>query len=111
MRASRSIAVSLLLLLGAISVGLVIGGVHLSLPDLWAGTGEAGEAARRIAGLRLPRVALAALVGACLALAGAAMQALLKNPLADPFLLGTSGGAAAGAAIASLAGGWHGSHG
>jgi iron complex transport system permease protein len=104
MRASRSIAAALLLLLAAISVGLAIGGVHLSLPDLWAGTGEAGETARRIAGLRLPRVALAALVGACLALAGAAMQALLKNPLADPFLLGTSGGAATGAAIASLAG-------
>ncbi len=104
MRASPSLAIALLLLLAAISVGLAIGGVHLSLPDLWAGTGEAGETARRIAGLRLPRVALAALVGACLALAGAAMQALLKNPLADPFLLGTSGGAATGAAIASLAG-------
>ncbi len=104
MRAPSSLAASLLLLLAAISVGLAIGGVHLSLPDLWAGTGEAGETARRIAGLRLPRVALAALVGACLALAGAAMQALLKNPLADPFLLGTSGGAATGAAIASLAG-------
>jgi iron complex transport system permease protein len=49
-------------------------------------------------------VVLAALVGACLALAGAALQALLKNPLADPFLLGTSGGAAAGAAVAALAG-------
>jgi iron complex transport system permease protein len=57
-----------------------------------------------IATLRAPRVALAALVGACLALSGAAMQALLKNPLADPFLLGTSGGAAAGAALAALAG-------
>jgi iron complex transport system permease protein len=57
-----------------------------------------------IAALRAPRVALAALVGACLALSGAAMQALLKNPLADPFLLGTSGGAAAGAALAAFAG-------
>jgi iron complex transport system permease protein len=103
-RASRAIAVSLLLLLAAVLAGLAVGGVHLSLPDLWAGTGETGETARRIAALRLPRVALAALVGACLALAGAAMQALLKNPLADPFLLGTSGGAATGAAIASLAG-------
>ena len=55
-----------------------------------------------LASLRVPRVALAALVGACLALAGAALQALLKNPLADPFLLGTSGGAAAGAACAAL---------
>ena len=42
--------------------------------------------------------------GGCLALAGAALQALLKNPLADPFLLGTSGGAAVGAAGAALFG-------
>src|SRR5260370_25370526 len=104
MGAPRPTAATLLLLLAAVLVGLAIGGVHLSLPDLWAGTGEAGETARRIAGLRLPRVALASLVGACLALAVAAMQALLKTPLADPFLLGTSGGAATGAAIASLAG-------
>ena len=54
--------------------------------------------------MRAPRIALAALVGGCLALAGAALQALLKNPLADPFLLGTSGGAAVGAAGAALLG-------
>ncbi len=84
--------------------GLLVGGVRLSLGDLWSGKGPGGEAARLIASLRAPRVALAALVGAALALSGAAMQALLKNPLADPFLLGTSGGAAAGAALAALAG-------
>jgi len=98
------LAAASLLLLVAMTAGLTWGGVHLSFRDLWTGAGEPGEIARRIAALRLPRVALAALVGACLALAGAAMQALLKNPLADPFLLGTSGGAATGAAIASLAG-------
>jgi len=92
------------LLAAAIAVGIALGGVSLSLTDLWSGKGEAGETARLVASLRLPRVALAALVGACLALAGAALQALLKNPLADPFLLGTSGGAAAGAALAALAG-------
>jgi iron complex transport system permease protein len=74
--------------------------VHLSLRELLAGD----ESARLVASLRAPRVLLAALVGACLALAGAALQALLKNPLADPFLLGTSGGAAVGAALAALAG-------
>jgi iron complex transport system permease protein len=78
--------------------------VPLSLAELWSGAGPAGHTARLIASLRLPRVCLAALVGACLALAGAALQALLKNPLADPFLLGTSGGAATGAALASLLG-------
>jgi ABC-type Fe3+-siderophore transport system permease subunit len=100
----KAAVVTSLLLLAAILVGLAVGGVPLSLSDLWSGRGQAGETARLIASLRLPRVALAALVGACLALAGAAMQALLKNPLADPFLLGTSGGAAVGAAFATLAG-------
>jgi iron complex transport system permease protein len=94
----------LLLLVGAVLIGLAVGGVSLSIPDLLSGQGERGETARMVASLRLPRVLLAALVGAALALAGAAMQALLRNPLADPFLLGTSGGAATGAALASMAG-------
>lgn len=51
--------------------------------------------------LRLPRVLLAAAIGATLAVAGVTFQTLLRNPLADPFTLGVSGGAAAGAAIAT----------
>lgn len=51
--------------------------------------------------LRLPRVLLAAAIGATLAVAGVTFQTLLRNPLADPFILGVSGGAAAGAAIAT----------
>jgi iron complex transport system permease protein len=50
--------------------------------------------------LRLPRVLLAALVGAALASAGATLQSLARNPLADPFVLGVSGGAALGATLA-----------
>jgi len=50
--------------------------------------------------LRLPRVVLAALVGAGLAAAGAMLQALLHNPLADPYVLGISGGAALGGVLA-----------
>jgi iron complex transport system permease protein len=50
--------------------------------------------------LRLPRALLAALVGAALASSGAALQGLLRNPLADPFVLGVSGGAALGATLA-----------
>jgi iron complex transport system permease protein len=95
---------ALILLVAACLIAFAVGGVHLSFSGLWSGAGPDGEAARLIARLRAPRIALAAIVGAALALAGAAMQALLKNPLADPFLLGTSGGAAAGAALASLAG-------
>ena len=69
-----------------------------------------------VMGLRLPRVALAILAGAALALAGAALQGLFRNPLADPALVGVSGGAALGAVamivLASAAGssltGWFG---
>lgn len=50
--------------------------------------------------LRLPRIAGAAVVGAALAAAGVLFQGLLRNPMADPYLLGTSGGAALGATIA-----------
>ncbi len=50
--------------------------------------------------LRVPRVVLAALVGAALAASGSMLQALLRNPLADPFVLGVSGGAALGATVA-----------
>jgi iron complex transport system permease protein len=99
----KAAATAALLLLAAVVAGVAFGGVPLSLSDLWSGHGQAGETARLVASLRLPRVALAALVGACLALSGAALQALLKNPLADPFLLGISRGASVGAALATLA--------
>jgi iron complex transport system permease protein len=52
--------------------------------------------------VRLPRVLMAALVGASLALAGAAMQGLFRNPLADPYLLGVASGASLGATVAIL---------
>lgn len=54
---------------------------------------------------RLPRVLLAAVVGAALATAGAALQGLMRNPLAEPHLIGVSGGAALGAVIAVIVGG------
>ncbi|HMR79818.1 MAG TPA: iron chelate uptake ABC transporter family permease subunit, partial [Polyangiaceae bacterium] len=53
---------------------------------------------------RAPRVLLAALAGGALAVVGVAFQALLRNPLADPYVLGVSGGAAAGATLAIVAG-------
>jgi iron complex transport system permease protein len=103
-RGRKGVPAALLLLALCLALGMTIGGVPLSFSDLWSGQGEGGQTARLLASLRFPRVALAAIVGGCLALAGAALQALLKNPLADPFLLGTSGGAATGAALAALAG-------
>ncbi len=54
--------------------------------------------------IRLPRVALAAMVGATLALGGLVFQALLRNPLAEPYILGISGGSAVGAIAGMLAG-------
>ncbi len=55
-----------------------------------------------IADIRLPRVLLGAVVGAALAVAGSAYQALLRNPLADPYILGVSTGAALGAIAATV---------
>ncbi|HEY6087964.1 MAG TPA: iron chelate uptake ABC transporter family permease subunit, partial [Burkholderiaceae bacterium] len=66
--------------------------------------GSAGLDVELIRTLRAPRVAAAAGVGALLALSGLAMQALLRNPLADPYVLGTSGGAAVGALLALMFG-------
>src|SRR5690606_33308886 len=63
-------------------------------------TDPASLDARILFGLRLPRLTLAAIVGIGLASAGAAYQGLLRNPLADPFLLGVSGGAALGGTLA-----------
>ena len=57
-----------------------------------------------ILAIRFPRVFLAGLVGAGLSLSGAVFQALLRNPLADPYILGVSSGAAVGAIIAILTG-------
>jgi len=68
---------------------------------------DTGEPASRdiVLGVRLPRVVLGLLVGAALATAGAIFQALLRNPLADPYVLGVSGGAAlAGIAVLALGG-------
>jgi iron complex transport system permease protein len=66
--------------------------------------GSAGWDLELIRTLRAPRVAAAAGVGALLALSGLAMQSLLRNALADPYVLGTSGGAAVGALLALMFG-------
>ena len=91
-------------LVAALLVGLASGPSGLSpavVLDALRGA-DAPPAARDIVfGVRLPRVALGALVGAALATAGTLFQALLRNPLADPFVLGVSGGAAVGG-IAAL---------
>jgi iron complex transport system permease protein len=82
--------------------------VHLSWREVWSGlTGAASSPEARVIvrEIRLPRVLLAMLVGAALAVSGTALQALLRNPLADPYVLGISSGAALGAIIALWVGG------
>ncbi len=69
-----------------------------------AGVEEAGSAGTILMQVRLPRVLLALMVGGCLATVGVGLQALLRNPLADPYVLGISSGAALGAAVAILLG-------
>ncbi len=81
-------------LAAALTLGLAIVLGPTYVP--WTGLG-ASEIVRQ---LRLPRALLAFLVGGGLGIAGAALQALVKNPLADPFLLGLSGGAGLGAVLA-----------
>ncbi len=82
-----------------VALGVVVGPAPLALTDVWDGLWGIGDNATVaiVRELRVPRVVLAFLVGGCLAATGAALQALVRNPLADPYLLGLSGGAGLGA--------------
>ena len=98
--------VLVLLLVAAAALGLTIGTMRVPLSGIWdalRGIGEPGTM-MVVRNLRLPRVTVAILVGAGLGLSGAALQGTMRNPLAEPYLLGVSGGAAVGAVIASAMG-------
>lgn len=116
LRKRRSRLVIVLLMLGgglivSLFVASAFGAVNISVPDIlkmvlnkvaifdftstWRGADEI-----IVFQIRLPRVIGAALIGAALATAGALFQGLLRNPLADPYIIGTSAGAALGATIA-----------
>jgi iron complex transport system permease protein len=87
---------------------LLVAALALSAATLCGSTGclrlsSTPDAVALLLSLRVPRVLTAFAVGALLALAGALMQVLLRNPLADPYVLGLSGGSAAGALLAMLA--------
>ena len=86
------------LLIISIWCGVSIGSVHIPLEVIWNKAADE-TAANILWKIRLPRVLLAGLVGASLAIAGAAFQGLLKNPLADPYTLGVSSGASVGAVV------------
>lgn len=92
--AAQILAVLLVLLLIALAAAIFLGSERLAFFELT-------EAQRSILfDIRLPRVLLGASVGASLAVAGASLQALLRNPLAEPYLLGVSNGAALGTMLA-----------
>lgn len=100
-RLALAIAILSLIALAAIALSVSIGASDVSWHAIFGGDELARAILLRI---RLARVIVAALVGATLAISGVTFQTLLRNPLADPFILGVSGGAACGAAIATAAG-------
>ena len=85
----------------ALVVGMAAGPADLSM-EAWLGAirGDPGPAATILWRVRLPRVVTGALTGGMLAVSGVVFQALLRNPLAEPYLLGVSSGAAVGAVSA-----------
>ena len=114
LRRRRAIAVGiagLAVLAGLAVVGIAIGAKPLTLGEVWSGLTATGRDRREVPEAvivwqtRMPRTALTVVVGASLALAGVAMQALTRNPLAEPGLLGVNSGAAFAVALAISASG------
>jgi iron complex transport system permease protein len=94
------------LLVGSATLAVSLGSVRLPVTDVWSVVGSrlglpvagpGGSAETIVWAVRLPRVVLAAVVGAGLAVVGATLQATVRNPIADPYLLGISSGASVGA--------------
>ncbi len=104
MRPFSLLALLSLSALAALLAALLLGSIPLTPAGLWAVISgeEQGITSHIVIELRLPRALAAFAVGGMLALAGAQMQVLLGNPLADPYILGISGGAAVGALLAML---------
>ena len=99
------------LLLASVVLALKLGAVPISVTDLVLdlgriAIGRANELPTEyrliVFDLRLPRILLGILVGAALSVSGASFQALLRNPLADPYVLGVSSGAALGSILALI---------
>ncbi len=105
---ARAIVIGVVALVVAVMAGLLVGPVRIAAADVFgwlvsfgdppAGMSDLQEAI--LVDLRMPRVIVAGLVGASLAASGAAYQAVFRNPLADPYLLGAAAGAGLGATIA-----------
>ena len=102
----RGLALLVLLAVAVFLVALLTGSSGISAPQALAALGGGGDEATRtvLLDVRLPRVLAGFGVGSLLALSGVLLQALFRNPLADPYVLGVSGGAAVGALLAMIAG-------
>ena len=100
-RRNGLVAGLVVLVIGALLVGLATGAADLTL-ESWREAFSVGEGPASVIlwRVRLPRVVTGALVGGMLAVSGVVFQALLRNPLAEPYLLGVSSGAAVGAVCA-----------
>ncbi|MCK6406159.1 MAG: iron ABC transporter permease [Rhodocyclaceae bacterium] len=104
-RATLVLAVLALLGAASFAAALAVGSIAVPLADVTAALiGEPIDNAAIVRELRLPRALSGFACGGLLALAGALMQVLLRNPLADPYVLGISGGAGVGAMFAILLG-------
>ena len=102
----RRLALLALAVLAALALSVSFGASGIGPGDLWCALSGSGDPATRsiLIQLRLPRAALAALIGGALGLSGCTFQALLRNPLAEPYVLGVSGGAAVGAVAVVVTG-------
>ncbi len=94
------ITLSLLLIIASI-VSLMIGAVSFSLTEIWNGLFYVNDSLERriVWELRFPRVLIGLIVGMCLATSGAILQGIMKNPLADPGIIGVSSGAGLAATV------------
>jgi len=96
-----ALAILLLVLIASVAIGVAVGSQRIDPARVFS-----DPVARTLFfRLRLPRVLMGLVIGSSLAITGAALQALFRNPLADPYTLGVSGGGALGASIA-IALGW-----
>ena len=106
MKRARALPLLIAVLIALVAIGgsLLVGAAAIPLERVFATLLGAGRSSERsiVVDLRLPRALLAGLAGGGLAVSGATFQAMLRNPLAEPYILGVSGGAALGAVIVTV---------
>ena len=99
------LSILLAISIAAVAGALFLGPAQINAAEVFAAlVSDQGATSAIVREIRLPRVLAAWVAGACLGLAGAGLQGLLRNPLADPFVIGASSGAALGATLAISSG-------